>query len=72
MDIKEIEEWQNGIIPTEAVTYSVTIEEYWKACKYVDFLLSRIHQLESQLMKIKSDPNIGKLEVQEWPETPND
>jgi hypothetical protein len=27
--------------------------------------------LEAQLAKIKSDPSIGKLEVQEWPESPD-
>lgn len=31
----------------------------------------RIKELEDKLIKIKSDPSIGKLEVQEWPESPD-
>lgn len=35
-------------------------------------LKKRVKELENELAKIKSDPMIGKLEVQgEWPETPD-
>ena len=30
-----------------------------------------IKKLEKELAKIKSDPSIGKLEVQDWPESPD-
>ena len=40
-------------------------------CSCVPLLKFRIKELESELAKIKADPGIGKLEVEEWPETPN-
>jgi len=91
MDIKEIEEeWD----------YPNADELDWnKAKDAVDYLLSRIkeleerielaeatrddalgyakgyriraEELEAELAKIKSDPSIGKLEIEEWPKTPN-
>jgi chromosome segregation ATPase len=33
---------------------------------------TRIKELEAELSKIKADPSIGKLTVDEWPETPDD
>lgn len=32
---------------------------------------ARVMKLENELAKIKSDPSIGKLEVQDWLETPD-
>lgn len=46
MTRKEIREWQKDIIPADAVTYTVTIEAYWKACKFIDFLLDECERLE--------------------------
>ena len=36
-----------------------------------DWYETIIKELEAELVEIKSDPNIGKLEVQDWPETPD-
>ena len=51
--IEEIKEWQKGIIPANAVTYSITIEEYWKACKYVGNLLSECDRLEPRIKELE-------------------
>jgi hypothetical protein len=34
-------------------------------------LEERVRELETELAKIKADPSIGKLVVDEWPETPD-
>ena len=39
-------------------------------CTCVPLLKIRIKELEKELAKIKSDPSIGKIEIQDWPESP--
>jgi septal ring factor EnvC (AmiA/AmiB activator) len=46
-------------------------EQHHDDCKLVIELRERIKELEGTLAKIKSDPSIGKLEVEEWPESPD-
>lgn len=68
--LKEIEDYlfwckreiSNDPIPT--IAGKIYIE-------HIECLLSKNKDLESKLSKIKSDPIIGKLEIEEWLESPD-
>jgi len=68
-NIKELEERQKWIDEVGR-PFHPDDERPWCSA-YLDCRI-RIKELEAELSKIKADPSIGKLTVDEWPETPND
>lgn len=61
MDEKEFEEWWEDYYKTNHPPYSC--KEY-----IFDGFLAGRRTLREQ---IKSDPNIGRLEISDWPESPD-
>ena len=65
--IREIEEYYKDA----DVTWHDAMDVANRALDDIPYLLTHIKELEARLSKIKSDTSIGKLEVQDWPETPD-
>jgi hypothetical protein len=60
-------------IGTKEEENKITQEEQgpYIADNRIDELKIKVKKLEAVIAKIKSDPSIGKLEVEDWPESPD-
>jgi hypothetical protein len=65
-DEKEFEEWVKKTWPSK------TMGENWlTSCELTCMRMSWFEGRRTLREKIKSDPSIGKLEVEDWPENPD-